>query len=51
MGFALTFISIWISGFLIARALSPFSKAYWKNDLVITCAQSLIITILIAFFF
>ncbi len=40
MGLVLTFLSIWICSFLIARALSSFSKAHWKNDLLITSAQS-----------
>ncbi|MDQ1146465.1 uncharacterized membrane protein YjjP (DUF1212 family) [Bacillus sp. SORGH_AS 510] len=51
MGVVFTFLSIWVCSFLIARALSPYSKAHWKNDVIITFAQSLIISILIVFFF
>lgn len=51
MGFIFTFFSIWICSFLIARALSPLSKAHWKNDLIITSAQSLIISVLIVLLF
>lgn len=47
-------LSIWICAFLIARLFSifsgrlgPFGKTYWKNDLAITFAQSIIITILL----
>lgn len=35
-----------ICSFLMARALSPFSKAHWKKDLIMTSAQSLIISVL-----
>ncbi|PWW26656.1 hypothetical protein DFO73_110230 [Cytobacillus oceanisediminis] len=58
MGFILTFFSIWVCSFLIARLLSTvggkgslFSKTNWKNDFVICFAQALIITIIIVFFF
>lgn len=51
MGFIFNFFGIWLCSFLIARVLSSFSKAHWKNDLIITSAQSLIITVLILFFF
>lgn len=51
MGFFITFITIWLCSFVIARLFSllggkwnPFGKTYWKNDLVICLAQSLIIT-------
>ncbi|MGD7056719.1 hypothetical protein ACQCVN_07400 [Rossellomorea aquimaris] len=47
MGFIITFMSIWLCSFLIARLLSPFGKTYWKNDFTITCAQSFLITILL----
>ncbi|TCP20789.1 hypothetical protein EV207_14926 [Scopulibacillus darangshiensis] len=57
MGFILTFFSIWICSFLIARIFasiggkwSLFGKTYWKNDLLITLAQSIIITIILVLF-
>lgn len=58
MGFIITFLSIWLCGFLIARLFSlfggkwsPFGKTYWKNDLVICLAQALVITLIFIFFF
>ncbi|MBH9964820.1 hypothetical protein [[Bacillus] enclensis] len=46
MGFIITFLVIWLCSFIIARLLSPFGKTFWRDDLTITCAQSLIITLL-----
>lgn len=58
MGFIITFITLWLCSFIIARLFSlwggkssPFGKTYWKNDLVICFAQSLIITIILLIFF
>ncbi|MFZ7944803.1 hypothetical protein [Neobacillus sp. 19] len=51
MGFIFQFLIIWVFSFVIARMLSPFSKTQWKNDFMITSAQSLIITILLVYFF
>ena len=47
MGFLIIFLSIWVCGFAIGRIFSRYSKTYWKNDLVISFAQSLIITIIL----
>lgn len=49
MGFVLIFLIIWICSFAIGRIFSRFSKTYWKNDLVISFAQSLIITTILVF--
>jgi hypothetical protein len=55
MGFIIVFFSIWICSFIIARLFSlggkwsPFGKTYWKNDLLITFSQALIITIIFGF--
>jgi hypothetical protein len=47
------FLSIWVCGFIIARVLNilggPFARTYWKNELTITLAQSLIITSILVF--
>lgn len=49
MGFVIIFSSIWVGGFVIGRVFSRFSKTYWKNDLIISFAQSLIITTILVF--
>lgn len=58
MGFIITFLSIWLCSFLIARLFNllsgkwgPFGRTYWKNDLIICLAQALIITIIFVIFF
>lgn len=50
MGFIITFLAIWLCSFIIARLLSLFGKTLWRNDLAITCAQALIITLLLVSF-
>jgi hypothetical protein len=54
MTFLITLISIWFCSFTIARLLSifggkwsPFGKTYWKNDLIVTLAQTVIIMLIL----
>ncbi|MGG4547686.1 hypothetical protein ABER02_07835 [Rossellomorea marisflavi] len=45
-----TFLAIWFFAFVIARLLSRFGRTHWKDELMITCAQAIIITAMLDFF-
>ncbi|MCA1053990.1 hypothetical protein LCM10_03240 [Rossellomorea aquimaris] len=49
IGLLSLFPIIWICSFLIARMLSPFGKTQVRNELKITCIQSILISLLIVF--
>lgn len=49
MGLIITFFSIWFFSFLIARLLSPYGKTLVKDEIKITCAQSIFITLILMF--
>ncbi len=59
MNFVYIFLSIWLCSFVIARLFnvigggkwSPFGKTNWRNDFIITMAQSLIISFIFIFIF
>lgn len=46
----LLFLSIWVCSFVIGRMFSRFAKTDWKDELVISFAQSLIISVLLVYF-